>query len=263
MLKDNQRLKIQGICGSGFWLRLIEVLPSTRILAERWIQSQDLTAINTVIEMQSKDVRNHTVLMRLTNQKKAEWFDRILTELEMKKEISKDKFSGSLIGYKEIEGKAQGFPIFALETFVEHFYGDELQDKVVKAIYDAQNKLHAIDALFESVEADLNLVELEHFDDNSKEIAGAVKNQLIKLRETFYEKVHESDGDWRKESLSGILYRLSNDHHQVMVIPELRRCYFEDIAGYDADLTKEQKEVEIESWVDAIREQFDLSTEWR
>ena len=237
-LKDNEHIKIQGICGKGFWLRY---LANNKIYAEEFIHS------NCIFEGE------HFV----------NYFDAKITSLveHGRPRIGKaDKFEGSLIAYKNTEGRPNGFPVFDLETHIEHFYtGENEPDEATKLIYSAQNKLHAISALFQSAMADLEQLSDVHFDDNGKELAWGVVRKLEKLVDDFEEKVFEPCGDWTVESLSGVLYKLTRDGHQVMVLPEFRRSYLEDISRGNEMASQE----ELDSWINRVRYQFKLSENWK
>lgn len=241
MMKENEHIKIQGICGGGFWLRYVR---NNRVYAEEFIHANCVSLGAVYFQNKIEDLINA---------------GRLKTEKH-------DRFEGSLIAYKNINGKATGFPIFDLETHIEHFYpddGDVEPDAPTKLIYSVQNKFHAIAALFESAISDLNQLAEEHFDDNGKELAAAVARGLGKVAEDFDDRVTEVPcGEWTAESLSSILYRLTHNHHQVLVIPELRRSYFEDL-NFAEDETPEESYAEIKRWIDDIRNQFNLSLNWK
>lgn len=155
-------------------------------------------------------------------------------------------------------------PVEAIEGQFEDL-NDEA-DIIAQTVKSIRNKLSAIDTLFESVTADLGLIELDHFDDNGRELANKLKNRFEKLREDFYWTAIESetkDGEdgWMNCSLSTLTNLLADGNHQTLVIPQFRKFY-EEVVETD-NLTVEFKNEEFNKWVNYIRHEFHLSKDFK
>lgn len=260
-MKDTQFIKIHGVSEKGFFLRLVETKPYQKILSEVFVRTTHFAFDNANISNAGYSNKARIQLNTLKAKHLDEYFQTLRKNASKKWQPT---FRGSLMVWKHNEkDKPIDFPLIDIPVFVEHTIGAEIECTVTKDIYEVQNKIFAISALFESIIADLDNISQDHFDDNGKELAGAVKDKFQKLFDDFEEKVNETSGDWMQESLSGVLYRLIRDHHQTLVIPEFRRMYFEKIAQFDNNLTNGQKEAELEEWLASVRKQFNLSEKWR
>lgn len=159
-----------------------------------------------------------------------------------------------------------GLPIETVETFIEAT-DEDTTDAIASSVNSIKNKCQAIDALMESVVADLGCIELEHFDDNGKELTSVLKNRFQKIQSDFYWKVFEreseasDDNSWMANSYIYMLSLLENDGHQCLVVPELRKTY-KAIADGD-NLSKDEKEQEFQEWLEYIRKDFGLSEDWK
>lgn len=260
MITDTQFIKIHGISEKGFFMRLIETVPYRKILTEIFV---DMYSYGHASNLTAQDIPKE--MKRFYSEKKWRVIEAEIDKLiETASHEFQSTFRGSLMIWKHDEqDRPINFPLVDIPVHVEHTRGAEIDDEVVRKVYDAQNKLQGINALFESVLTDLEFVFENHIDDKSAQLARRVYLSIKTLHEMFEEETFEPlDKDWRHHSLSGVLYALinTNTHTQGLAIPNLRKECLE-IVKYD-ETSDSEKEREYRKYLDYTRKQFELDENW-
>jgi hypothetical protein len=130
------------------------------------------------------------------------------------------------------------------------------QDEMSDAIRTAWNCLQLIQALGNALETELGQIELNHTDDNVRELAQKLKLLHSQAMEKYVDAMDGDSGDWETERpLYLLTYGETEDGHQTLIIPQLRRK-IQSILG------DEYTEQEFTDYLAHVREQFNLSEEF-
>jgi len=147
-----------------------------------------------------------------------------------------------------------------IEVYVEDHHEDE--DSVSKNLRSIVNKIYAIDALLESIRDDFFEVSETHIDDNGRELSDMLRQKFIKLQENYYfDVIEQPEGDWTSNSVMFCISLMYSGLKQQLLLPAFRAHYYSVVEN--ENLTKEEKETELEYYLQCFRKQFRLSNEFK